>query len=91
MPEAIKADNVEEVQALSHTLKGSAALIGAKLLFTPALELNIAAKKGSLENAQALLESIQSEFEKLKSFVSQPDWVETAKRQCGTKEQVKQT
>ena len=91
LPEAIKADNVEEVQALSHTLKGSAALIGARLLFAPALELNLAAKKGSLENAEAILENIQSEFEKLNSFVSQPNWVETAKQQCGTKEQVKQT
>lgn len=91
LPEAIKANNVEEVQALSHTLKGSAALIGARLLFAPTLELNLAAKKGSLENAEALLENIQSEFEKLKSFVSQPDWVEAAKQQCRTKEQVKQT
>jgi CheY-like chemotaxis protein len=91
LPEAIKADNVEEVQALSHTLKGSAALIGARLLFAPALELNLAAKKGSLENADAILKNIQSEFEKLNSFVSQPNWVETAKQQCGTKEQVKQT
>ncbi len=86
LPEAIKTNNVEEVQELSHTLKGSSALIGARLLSAPALELNLAAQKGSLENAEALLENIQSEFEKLKSFVSKPDWIETAKQQSGIKE-----
>lgn len=86
LPEAILTKNVEEVQGLSHTLKGSSALIGARLLFAPALELNLAAKKGCLENAEALLENIQSEFEKLKAFVSRPDWVEIAKQQSGIKE-----
>ncbi len=84
---AIEAGNVEEVQALSHTLKGSAALIGARRLFTPVLKLNRAARNGSLENADILLESIQAEFEKLKLFVSKPNWTEIAKQECGAGEQ----
>ena len=45
-----EAENVEEVQKLSHILKGSSALIGAKPLFKAARELNLIAKQNSLEN-----------------------------------------
>jgi len=85
LTEAIKAANLEDVRALSHTIKGSAALIGARLLFAPALELNRVAKAGSLEDAENLIEIIRSQYEKLKRFVSQPDWIETAKQQCAVK------
>jgi signal transduction histidine kinase/HPt (histidine-containing phosphotransfer) domain-containing protein len=90
LAEGINARNLEDIQTLSHTLKGSAALIGAGLLFAPALELNHAAQKGHLEDAEVLFETIQSEFDNLKSFVSQPDWMETAKQQCAQIESVKQ-
>jgi len=85
LPEAIKAGDVEEVQTLSHALKGSAALIAAQLLLTPARELNSKAKEGSLDNAELLIEQIQSELEKLTSLVNEPDWMEIAKQQCAIK------
>lgn len=82
LPAAIKAGDVEEVQTLSHALKGSAALIAAQLLLPPARELNRASKEGSLDNAEALIEQIQSELDRLTALVNEPDWMETAKLQC---------
>ena len=78
---AIQAQNVEEVEALAHTLKGSAALIGANRLMRPAQELNMAAKEGCLDNAEAMLANIQSEFKELMTFLDQPDWIQIAERQ----------
>ena len=43
LAKAIKAKDVEEVQFLSHALKGSAATIGAKLLSQLASQLNFEA------------------------------------------------
>ncbi len=78
--EAVKAVKVEEISLHAHAIKGSAATISAKSLAQAAFQLEIAGKEGKLENAEIIFANIQTEFEKLKSFLSQSNWVETAKQ-----------
>ena len=91
LAEAIKAENAEEVSSLAHAIKGSAATISANYLAEAALQLEIAGREENLENAEAMFVDIQEEFEKVKSFLSQSNWVEIARQQCKTREKVKQT
>jgi HPt (histidine-containing phosphotransfer) domain-containing protein len=81
LDEAIKAKNAEEISSLAHAIKGSAATISANSLAEAAYQLEIAGKQGNLEHADALFANIQVKLEKLRSFLSQPDWIETAKQQ----------
>ncbi len=75
---AIKESNSDEVGELAHTVKGSAANISAKPLAKAAWLLEKAAKEGDLENAETMLADIEKEFEKLKAFSDQPNWIQIA-------------
>ncbi len=77
--EAVKTQNVEGVTRLAHTMKGSASVISANALAQAALPLELAGRKGELANADTLLADIQMEFDKLKAFLSQCDWIDRAK------------
>ena len=81
LAEAINTAKAGEIHLLSHTLKGAAATIGAKPLSEAAYRLELAGKQGDMENADAFFADIKAEFEKLKSFVSGANWIETAKQQ----------
>ncbi len=62
-------------------MKGSAAVISAHSLAQAALSLEMAGAEGKLENVDVLLADVCTEFEELKSFPSQSNWVEIAKQQ----------
>jgi CheY-like chemotaxis protein/HPt (histidine-containing phosphotransfer) domain-containing protein/anti-sigma regulatory factor (Ser/Thr protein kinase) len=76
---AIQANDPEDIRLYAHRLKGSSASIGAKTLSERAYRLECAARDESLADADAMLADIQSELEKVMSFFSEADWVETAK------------
>ncbi len=78
---AVKAGNSEEVKLYAHAIKGSTANIGAERLSQIAARLEAMAFDGDLSQSQSLLQEITTEFGRLEAFVSNPDWVETAKRQ----------
>lgn len=61
MAQAIGADNLEEVRTLAHTLKGTAANLGAEALAEAALHLEEAAKAG--EDMAGSLAAVQRVME----------------------------
>jgi PAS domain S-box-containing protein len=79
--EAIQAGSSEEIRLYAHKLKGSSANIGAKALSEKAHQLECAASEEQLAEVGPLFAEIQGEFEKVVSFLSKPDWIETAKQQ----------
>ena len=78
---AVRAGNAEEVKLYAHAIKGSAANIGAVKLSDVAARLEQIAYRGDLSQAEELLQGIKTEFARLESFVSNPDWIEMAKGQ----------
>jgi HPt (histidine-containing phosphotransfer) domain-containing protein len=77
---AVKAENLEEIETLSHALKGSASTVSAKPLSQAASHLNIAVKtKDTISNVESLFADIQTEFDRLKTLLDQPDWVHNIK------------
>jgi len=89
LAEAIEARDARNIQLYAHKLKGSVGHIGAVELSEKASRLECAARDGKLKNTEPLFADIRAEFEKLKSFLSAPGWMETAKQWAN--EKVKQT
>jgi len=86
LTEAVKAANLEDIKMLSHALKGSAATVAAKPLSQAACQLNLAAKANNLETPESLLADIQAEFDKLKTLLAQPDWIQIVKEKTKSAE-----
>ena len=77
---AVKAQNLEEIETLSHALKGSASTVSAKPLSQAACQLNIAVKaKDTMSGFEALFADIKAEFDRLKTLLDQPDWIQGIK------------
>jgi len=81
LAEAVGKADSEAVKSFAHAIKGSSANMGAKRLSDVAYCLERMSSQGDLSEAAELLEKIRTEFEQLESFVSKPDWIETA-RSC---------
>lgn len=86
---AIKAKKPADVQLYAHKLKGAASHVGAARLSQTAYQLECAARKKDMATAASIFEDVQAELEKVMSFLSRADWIETAKQQ-ENKEQAKQ-
>jgi len=78
---AVQAADAKEVKLYAHAIKGSAANLGARGLSDAAFNLEHMASQEDLSKAGELLQDIRTEFNKLESFVSEPGWMEIAKRQ----------
>jgi PAS domain S-box-containing protein len=81
LSEAVAANDAANVKLYAHAIKGSAANLGAEQFSEAARHLEHMAASDDLSGAQAHVEAIRAAFERLEDFVSQPDWVEQAKRQ----------
>ncbi len=81
LAEAIRAKDLKDIQYYGHKLKGTARHIGAVQLSEKAGRIECAGRHKDINTAASLFGDIQSEFEKLASFLSQPDWMEIAKQQ----------
>ena len=86
--DAIKVENPADVQSYAHKLKGAALSIGASRLPEVAHRLECAGQEKDIATAASLFDNLQSEFEKLVSFLSEANWIEIAKQQKN-KEQAK--
>lgn len=82
LAEAIKAKNPKDVVLYAHRLRGSALSIAAISLPGRAECVERAADEKDIKTAASVFEQLKAEFEKLTSFLSHPDWIETAKRQA---------
>jgi signal transduction histidine kinase/DNA-binding response OmpR family regulator len=88
LAEAVENGDSKQVKSYAHSIKGSVANMGAKQLSEAAHRLELMASQGDLSEAEELLQKITTEFDKFVSFVSKPDWIEIAKNQSNSKEQV---
>jgi len=77
---AVKAANATDIVSHAHAIKGAGRNLGVIQLSKAALQLETMARQGDLSKAEELLKSIIFEFDRLEKFVSQPDWVEIAKK-----------
>jgi PAS domain S-box-containing protein len=82
LTEAVIANNLEEIEVLSHALKGSAGTVAAKALSQTANQLNLAAKANNKSNFETLLADIQAEFDRLKALVEMSDWIQVVKAEA---------
>ena len=71
---ALTASNVREVEHVAHSLKGSAAILGATRLQTAALALEDAAHDGHTENGPDLVSAIARELDRVMAFFADPSW-----------------
>ncbi len=79
LADAISTGDSKNVKLYAHKLKGLARHVAAKKLTDMLYKLETKGREGKLEGSESLFADIQTEFDKLKSFLSQPNWMETAK------------
>lgn len=68
---AVEDGNMEELQFLSHSLKGAAATMGAERVRSCSLDLENAAKEQDLERSVALLERLEHEMDRTYAFMEE--------------------
>jgi len=81
LTEAITNRDSKNISHCAHKLKGAARHICAMQLSEGAGRVERAANEKDIDTAASLFGDIKREFEKLMSFLSQPDWMEIAKQQ----------
>lgn len=87
---AIQAQIPQDVRLHAHSLKGVSALIGADQLRQTAGRLECAGQEKNTAAFDALFDETKEEFDKLMSFLSRADWVETAKEHYCSRQQAEQ-
>ncbi|MCK5173248.1 MAG: response regulator, partial [Planctomycetes bacterium] len=88
---AVEVANAEDVCSLAHALKGAAASMGAKPMSQAAYQLELKAKENNIEAFLALFENVKAEFERVRTFISKDNWIETAKKANNINAQVEQS
>jgi hypothetical protein len=81
LAEAIEARNAKDALLYAHKLRGTALAIGASPLAEKADRAELAANDKDIDTVAAFFDDLKAEYEKLASFLSQPDWIDIAKRQ----------
>jgi len=79
LAQAIGAKDSKNIKVYAHKLKGSARHVAARKLSDMLFNLETKGRDGELEGSEALFTDIQSEFDRLISFLSEPNWMDTAK------------
>ena len=80
---ALTAGDTKQLQMSAHTLKGAAATVGAVALSQKAKALELLAEELNLDHAQPLLEEIKTELDKVREFLTNPNWPQIAKADIG--------
>ena len=73
---ALTASDGKQVEHVAHSLKGSAAILGATKLQTAALALEDAAHDGHTENGSQLVAQIAQELDRVMAFFADPAWAD---------------
>jgi histidine phosphotransfer protein HptB len=73
---ALTASDVRQVEHVAHSLKGSAAILGATQLQTAALALEDAAHDGHTENGSDMVAQIARELDRVMAFFADPAWAD---------------
>ncbi|MDT8301826.1 MAG: ATP-binding protein, partial [Sedimentisphaerales bacterium] len=88
---AIEAKDSGKIKIHAHKLKGLARHVAAREISDMLLELETKGRKNELEGAESLFADILTKFKILISFLSQPNWTESAEQQAGQKKTAKKT
>jgi len=86
LAEAIEAGDAKRIASCAHAIKGAAVNIGAKRLSEIAGYLEVAGHKDNTAAAPQIFDELENEFERVASFVSQPDWCEIARDKTDLKQ-----
>ena len=78
LAEAIEARDSKNVKMYAHKLRGLARHVAARQISDMLYHLETKGREEELEGSETLFADIQTEFDKLKSFLSQPNWAESA-------------
>ena len=73
---ALTASDVKQIEHVAHSLKGSAAILGATKLQAAALALEDAAHEGHTENGSDLVAQIAGELDRVMGFFADPTWAD---------------
>ena len=85
---AIESENTKDIEFYAHRLRGMARHMAAEQLEINANHLECAGRKrDEVTTVEDLFEQLQSECEKVISFLSQPNWIEIAKQYSAKKHQ----
>ena len=87
----VAAGDSKNVKMYAHKLKDLARHVAARKLTDMLYDLKTKGRKEELEGFKALFVDIKTEFDKLKSFLSQPNWPESAELQTNKKEAMKKS
>jgi HPt (histidine-containing phosphotransfer) domain-containing protein len=79
---ALTASDVRQIEHVAHSLKGSAAILGATRLSTAALALEDAAHDGHTEKSPDLVAAIARELERVMEFFADPGWTDRLDREA---------
>jgi len=71
---AMTVSDMRQIEQVAHSLKGSAAILGATRLQTAALALEDAAHDGQTENNPDLVAKIARELDTVMAFFANPTW-----------------
>jgi len=82
LSEAVQSGDAMAVRSNAHAIKGASRNFRAKRLMDIAAQMERAGKEGNMEMAASILGELTTEYEKVMSFLSQPDWIEIAKHQA---------
>ena len=86
--DAVKKENAKDVDFYAHRLKGAALHVAAKKLAEKTYRLGCAGKEEDTGVFAFLFEDVKGECEKVTSFLSKADWIEIAKEQNFSKQQI---
>lgn len=86
--EAVKVKNSEDVQLYAHSLRGTSAMIGANRLRENARQLECAGEERNTEVFDSLFNDVKEDCDKVMAFLSEENWLETAKKHDCNKQQV---
>jgi len=81
LAEAIRTSNAEAITLLAHAIKAVGGNVGAKRMYDIAHRLECAGKANDVEAAAPLFDLLNSEFDKVVSFLARGDWIEIAKQE----------
>jgi HPt (histidine-containing phosphotransfer) domain-containing protein len=71
---AVAAGDQASVQLQAHSMKGGAANVGVVRMMTIARDLELLARDGSLEGAEAMVQALRDEFASLQAIMPRIDW-----------------
>jgi len=88
LAEAIQADEPDDVKYYAHLLRGAAATVGAVFLSKAVYKLEVMGEQRCLQGAWPVFEETRAEFDRLKLFLAEPDWIQIVKEQSGSSDKL---